>query len=441
MNQTAIDHFRCPLQFFENSQFDINVSIELVQEDNQSRVDFPTFSAMKNGAVERWGDTKTEREFDLESAVEDLRQEHYVDACPETRNLFDIPLLRYAYYTVRPLLPTPLRRRIQSNYFAGFQSIPFPRWPVDCTVDDLLERDLVASIKRSGVSRVPFIWFWPDGYSGCLIVTHDVETRAGLDYCPQMMDMDEASGIRSSFQIIPRGRYPVPPKLLQQMRDRGFELNIHDFNHDGLLYANRETFRERTREINLAAREFGAAGFRSGGLYRKQEWYSDFELSYDMSVPNCGHLEAQRGGCCTVMPYFIGNIVELPLTTAQDYPLFCLLGDFDLSLWKSQVELILKKHGLISFLTHPDYVREPRPQAAYRSLLAYLTDLSSDRDLWVTKPGDVDRWWRNRSQMKLLPEGDGWRIEGPDSEHAQLSYAAVDGDRLTYKICTKCLVS
>jgi hypothetical protein len=40
-----------------------------------------------------------------------------------------------------------------------------------------------------------------------------------------------------------------------------------------------------------------------------------------MSVPNVGHLEVQRGGC-TVMPYFIGRIVELPVTTSQDYSVF-----------------------------------------------------------------------------------------------------------------------
>ena len=47
-------------------------------------------------------------------------------------------------------------------------------------------------------------------------------------------------------------------------------------------------------------------------MYRNQEWYDVFEFSYDMSVPNVAHLEPMRGGCCTVMPYFIGKIVELP---------------------------------------------------------------------------------------------------------------------------------
>jgi len=46
----------------------------------------------------------------------------------------------------------------------------------------------------------------------------------------------------------------------------------------------------------------------------------------NMSVPNVGHLDAQLGGCCTVMPFYIGDILELPLTTTQDYSLFNILN-------------------------------------------------------------------------------------------------------------------
>jgi hypothetical protein len=139
------------------------------------------------------------------------------------------------------------------------------------------------------------------------------------------------------------------------------------------------------------------------------------------------------------MPYFIGDIVELPLTTAQDYPLFCLLGDFSLTLWKTQAELILSKHGLISFLIHPDYVREMRAQAGYKALLKYIRALASQKDLWLARPGEVDEWWRARSRMRLIPEGDTWRIIGPGSERAQIAYATLEGDRLTYKMSDRCL--
>ena len=84
-----------------------------------------------------------------------------------------------------------------------------------------------------------------------------------------------------------------------------------------------------------------------------------------MSVPNVAHLEPQRGGCCTVTPYFVGKIVELPLTATQDYSLFHIIGDYSIALWKKQIDLIRKRHGLISFCTHPGYLIEPRARAVY----------------------------------------------------------------------------
>ena len=81
-----------------------------------------------------------------------------------------------------------------------------------------------------------------------------------------------------------------------------------------------------------------AKGFRAGVLYRKQLWYDALDFEYDMSVPNVAHLDPQRGGCCTVMPYFLGNLLELPVTTTQDYCLFNILNDYSINLWERQIE-------------------------------------------------------------------------------------------------------
>ena len=118
---------------------------------------------------------------------------------------------------------------------------------------------------------------------------------------------------------------------------RGFEVNVHDLKHDGRLYADHREFLRRAERINNYVREFGAEGFRSGILYRNADWFDAFEFSYDMSIPNVAHLDPQRGGCCTVMPYFIGKIVELPLTCTQDYTLFNILEDYSIELWKKQI--------------------------------------------------------------------------------------------------------
>lgn len=158
------------------------------------------------------------------------------------------------------------------------------------------------------------------------------------------------------------------------------------------------------------------------------------DFSYDMSFPNVAHVDAQRGGGCTVMPYFIGKLLELPLTTTQDYSLFHILRDYSLTLWKRQMELILGRHGLVNFNIHPDYVIEARARATYAALLAYLAELRAERNLWIAGPGEVARWWRARQQMNLVAENGRWRIEGPESTRASVAYATRAGERISYTV-------
>ena len=178
--------------------------------------------------------------------------------------------------------------------------------------------------------------------------------------------------------------------------------------------------------------DWGAQGFRSGVLYRNTDWYDEFTFSYDMSVPNVGHLDPQPGGCCTTFPYFIGKILEIPLTTTQDYPLFHVLRDYSIDLWRKQIDLILQGHGLISTVVHPDYVIEKRARATYSELLAHLASLGAQKSVWLALPRDVNRWWRDRSQMSLIQRDGRWEIAGPGSERARVAYASFDGKGIAY---------
>jgi hypothetical protein len=248
------------------------------------------------------------------------------------------------------------------------------------------------------------------------------------------MDLEDTYGIKSCFAVVPESRYEVTSEYLDSMKQRGFEVAVHDLNHDGYLFRDRKEFLARAERINAYGRQFGAAGFRAAVLYRNQGWFDALKFSYDMSVPNVGHLEAQRGGCCTVKPYFVGDILELPVTTVQDYALFNYVNQYSIDLWKQQIELIMEKHGLITLLIHPDYIAKPREQNVYRSLLAHLAQLREEKALWVTTPGEVDRWWRQRTTMTLVENEDRIRIEGEGSERARIAYASENDGKLVYSI-------
>ena len=371
--------------------------------------------------------------FDPTKVIDNLRLERYAaNLSPNGSRRIVKKVVRGAYYALRPLMPVAVRKHFQKLYLRGWHRKFFPRWPVDRSVEEILERLLVISMKAQGVNEIPFIWFWPEGAPGCVLMTHDVETAAGRDFCSQLMDINDSFGVKASFQIVPEKRYSVPEELLADIRERGFEVAVQDLNHDGHLYSDWDEFLRRAKLINQYGKDYGARGFRAAVLYRNLDWLPALDFSYEMSVPNVAHLDPQQGGCCTVFPYFIGDILELPVTTTQDYPLFYILRKNCLTLWKSQVRLILEKYGLVSFIVHPDYIIEEKNQQTYKDLLGYLSQLRREEKVWIALPREIDSWWRARSQMKLVSENGRWRIEGPQKERARVAYARLENDRVVY---------
>jgi hypothetical protein len=448
VDQNLLDYFRVPPALFADIattdgcafgdsgffQFGTNnICYGRCQAGVAAKVgDSAAFDASKH--VHRKGGT-IQLPFDFAEVIENLRFERYRPKTKTGREAFaSNEAVQNLYYQVRGFLPFSIRRGLQRIYFRDASKLPFPAWPVDFTVEDIHEMLLRLLMEGSGLKRVPFIWFWPEGAPNCVVITHDVETSEGRDFTSRLMDLDDSRGFKASFQVIPEQRYDVTSDYVSEIRSRGFELNAHDINHDGRLYLERQEFLRRAARINAFVREYGCRGFRAGSMFRNLEWYDAFDFSYDMSVPNVAHLDPMRGGCCTAIPYFVGKIVELPVTTAQDYTVFHMLNDYSIELWKQQLELIRGRNGLISILTHPDYLIEKRAYRIYASLLDYIRQKVDREQIWSALPGDVDRWWRARSEMKLTRRGDGWEIVGPDKERARLAFAVLDGDRLVYEV-------
>ena len=371
--------------------------------------------------------------FDLSEVLGNLRYERYPQAVRS--GAARIPTSGFAhglYYFARPILPIPVRKRLQRIRWAGWRRIAFPRWPVDVTVETLMRRAAGLVFETGGIREFPFIWFWPDAAPGCVMMTHDVEGPQGAARVSELLGLDESFGIRSAFQLVPEAN--TSRGLLAECRRRGFEVNVHDLNHDGHLFSTKALFERRAIEINRRVREWGSRGFRSGAMNRRQDWFTALDVAYDMSVPNVAHLEPQQGGCCTVMPHFINGLLELPLTTAQDYTLFHVLGDYSTDLWEQQIDTILAENGVISFIVHPDYQAGKRERDVYVALLTLLARLRDEQHVWVALPSEIDSWWRNRREMTLVPDGASWRVEGPGSERARVAYARLAGGRVVYEV-------
>src|SRR4029453_12622266 len=97
---------------------------------------------------------------------------------------------------------------------------------------------------------------------------------------------------------------------------------------------------------------------------------------YDCSMPHSDPFEPQPGGCCSLWPFFIGRVVELPYTLPQDPPLFTLLDHRTAAVWFEQATSIEKEHGLIQCVTHPDrgYLGNPRKRAMYLEFLRAMAE-------------------------------------------------------------------
>ena len=439
--QRVIDHFRCPSDCLEFSlahdlpfvskyfQFgpDVTCYGRVAQpvkplDSESARYDALSDTFIRDGSVHL--------PFDPDEIIGNLQLERYVEGREKNG------ILRSAYYHLRPLTTISMRRQIQRFHARNWRNSKFPQWPLDTTVERTCETLLLLSMEAKGVTKVPFIWFWPRGAASCVTMTHDVEGKKGVDFCHKLMDIDDSFGVKASFQIVPERRYVVASHLIDTIRSRGFEVNVQDLNHDGRLFEKKQEFVRRAASVNRYAREYKAKGFRAGVLYRNPDWYESLDFSFDMSMPNVAHLDPQRGGCCTVMPYFIGKILEIPVTTTQDYTLFHVLNENSIDLWKTQLDLILKKNGLASFIIHPDYIIEKEPKSLYEELLSHLNDLRSRNDIWFAVPGEIDSWWRIRNQLRVERSGESWHIVGEGAEFATLAYAKTTDGELVYEFAT-----
>jgi hypothetical protein len=68
---------------------------------------------------------------------------------------------------------------------------------------------------------------------------------------------------------------------------------------------------------------------------------------------------------------------------------------------------------MASFFVHPESVMDQKARNTYTQLLAMLAQRRKENRAWIALPREVARWWRHRSQMKLIRHGDSWFFDGP----------------------------
>jgi peptidoglycan/xylan/chitin deacetylase (PgdA/CDA1 family) len=331
------------------------------------------------------------------------------------------------YYQVRPLMPRSIQLALRRGYSRIQRKQPFPAWPVEPILVDLANQELTRILEaRPGLS-FPMVSYWPAGKEAAIVLTHDVETAVGVANIVRVREVERKYGLVSSWNFVPE-RYWFDHVLLREITDEGCELGVHGLYHDGRLFSSLEVFNERRPHINRYLRDWGSVGFRSPALHRRVEWLPLIEAEYDSSFPDTDPFEPQPGGCCSIFPFELGRMIELPVTMPQDHTLFEILGQKDISVWKQKAEWIISNHGMVLVLVHPDYMVKPENLARYEELLAYLAGRS---DCWYALPRDVARWWRKRlgSGVSIGRNGVA-HIEGPAAGIGEVEWLSPKSGRV-----------
>jgi hypothetical protein len=321
------------------------------------------------------------------------------------------------YYLVRPLLPRSVQLTMRRLFTRVQAASPFPAWPIEDSLHDFYAW-LFTTVADLAGEPVPFIGLWPDGRSWALVLTHDVETDVGYGDMDLLRAPERARGYRSSWNFV-GARYQVDDEKVRSLQGDGCEAGVHGLVHDGKDLSAR-FLDERLPKMWEHARRWNAVGFRSPATHRGWDLMPRLGFDYDSSYSDTDPYEPQPGGCCTFLPYFNRDTVELPITLAQDHTLFTILQHPDGDLWLRKARHIRDRGGMVLVLTHPDYARDQRLAQGYEAL---LDAFAGDDTVWHALPKEVAAWWRRRAASTIRADGDGWTIDGPASDDARVSFA------------------
>ena len=355
--------------------------------------------------------------FDPAEVMREFWSERYRQVGRSPMALRSRAALIKSYYLVRPALPRRVQLRLRRAFTQVQGRTSFPGWPIEESLHSLYAW-LFGLLAELAGRPVPFIGPWPEGRSWALVLTHDVETDAGYRSIDLLRGPERELGYRSSWNFVPL-RYSVAPEAVRKLREEGCEVGVHGLRHDGRDLGSRRLLAKRLPAIREYADRWQAVGFRSPATQRQWEWMPALGFDYDSSYTDTDPYEPQPGGCCSYLPFFNANMVELPITLPQDHTLFTILQHPDADVWLRKAELLRERHGMVLALTHPDYAADPRVADGYRSLLARFHE---DQTVWHALPREVAAWWRERAGSVIRGGGDTWHIEGPAAHGGRIRF-------------------
>ncbi|NLD72717.1 MAG: hypothetical protein GX649_08370 [Chloroflexi bacterium] len=306
---------------------------------------------------------------------------------------FALPAAKRLYYRFKPVLPRCSTNIVRRVYGRAQVRLSRLEWPCENRYPLFLLGVIRELLEQTGLHELRYRHFWPGGAEFALVLTHDVETAAGMQYVRAVADLDESYGFRSSFNLVTES-YPLDRHLLQDLEHRGFEVGVHGIKHDGRLFLSPQVFAQRAERINEWLAELGAVGFRAPFTMRHPEWMQALRIEYDSSFFDTDPYQPVSGGTMCLWPFFLGHFVELPYTLSQDCVLVRLRRETTPETWLRKVDMLSRYGGMALVNSHPDYLCSPACRRVYEE---FLREMAERVGCWHALPRDVARWWKQRA--------------------------------------------
>lgn len=286
------------------------------------------------------------------------------------------PLATYLPLPYHRVLPRPVRRpirRLEALVRGGPRPGGFPEWPVTMSLLHLMRL-----VPRGGPQEN-----WPGSRRFALVLTHDVESSAGIRLADELAKVEADHGVRSTWFIA--GRLAAEARnLADRLKAEGHEIGLHGVEHDMVFpFRSRSDMEKRLESCRHFIDDYGIRGFRSPALLKSDLMYEVLGewFAYDSSAVDTGRLSphTRPTGCCSVFPFRRGKLIVVPITLPLDSSLLFLgygLGDMP-GLWNAKATFIRAARAPAVLATHP----EPHFSGSSAGLAAYAAFLESTSQL------------------------------------------------------------
>jgi hypothetical protein len=280
-------------------------------------------------------------------------------------------------------LPSAVRFRLTS--LAKRLRNPDRRLHLNYPLDFTETRQLAQALGSKDLSP-----WW--GRKAAVCLCHDVDDEPGMGHVASIMEADRRGAVRSSFNFLTHGDYDLDLSLLCELRQQGFEIGLHGFNHDqGFAFREKSMMLGQLRAAMGKLAQFCVQGFRSPALSLSDDMFHALKASgitYDSSLQTASPFYYS-----VRLPYPVYledyGIWELPLTVQDDNYLRDAQVTLDemLSSLARFIDETVRLNGVFVFNVHPHNMIGRRE--VYKEILALL---ASRKDVAVKTMGEVIRY-------------------------------------------------